>query len=254
MRVDVRLDAGVHRSTSAVEPPRGGEEPGVADHAVVGADRARLDVPGAAHDLLRLGQAEGRVLVVERLAQQRRLVDRRAGRPAGSRRGAAPSRPPATTLWGSGMSSRIRSRSGLVDALGHVADLDPVGRVGPQRRRHVGLGPLGEVLAQLVARRRRPRPAARSSRGRPSPTPASSTRWPGRDVGRDEDGAEVLRVDDLGAPGHLQHDVAQGGPQHQEARPVEPVTVHPSVAPMMSSWASTPAWVWKVAPATSVSR
>ena len=42
----------------SLEPPRRREEPGVADHAMVGAHRAGLDVPGAAHDLLCLGQAE----------------------------------------------------------------------------------------------------------------------------------------------------------------------------------------------------
>src|ERR1019366_8863834 len=33
----------------------------------------------------------------------------------------------------------------------------------------------------------------------------------------DEDGAEVLRVNDLGAARHLEHDVGEGGAQHHEA-------------------------------------
>ena len=44
------------------------------------------------------------------------------------------------------------------------------------------------------------------------------------------------------------------GRSTRKLRPVEPLTRQPSLAPMMSSWASTPAWVWNVAPATSVSR
>ena len=106
----------------------------------------------------------------------------------------------------------------LVDALGHVPDLDPIGRVGAQRRRHVGLGPLGEVLAQLVAddggagAQDRHGEGARADTGLEDPLPR-------RDVGRDQDGAEVLGVDDLGPPGHLEDDVAEGGAQHQEAAP-----------------------------------
>jgi hypothetical protein len=44
------------------------------------------------------------------------------------------------------------------------------------------------------------------------------------------------------------------GRSTRKLRPVEPLTRHPSTAPMMSSWASTPAWVWNVAPVTSVRR
>ena len=99
--------------------------------------------------------------------------------------------------------------AGLVDALGHVADLDPVRRVGAERGRHVGLGPLGEVLAQLVADDGGAGPQDRHGEGaRADAGLENALARP--DVGRDEDGAEVLGVDDLGPPGHLQHDVAQG--------------------------------------------
>ena len=109
----------------ACAPRRAVEKAGVPDHAVVGPHRARLDVPGAAHDLLGLGQAEGRAFV-ERLAQQRGLVDGGQVGQQDAARVAAPPPAAATTLCGSGMSSRTRSRSRLVDARGHVADLDPV--------------------------------------------------------------------------------------------------------------------------------
>ena len=39
----------------------------------------------------------------------------------------------------------------LIDALGHVPDLHPIGRIGAQGGGHVGSGPFGEVLPELVA-------------------------------------------------------------------------------------------------------
>ena len=116
------------------------------------------------------------------------------------------------------MSSRMRSRPDLVDALGHVADLDPVGHVGAERRPHVGLGPLGEVLAQLVADDGRA--GAQDGHGERARAHARLEHTLARaDVRRDEDGAEVLGVDDLGAAGHLEDDVAERRTQRQEAAP-----------------------------------
>ena len=43
----------------------------------------------------------------------------------------------------------------------------------------------------------------------PEPTPDSSTRSAGTDVGHHQDRPDVLGVDDLGAAGHLQDEVAQ---------------------------------------------
>ena len=68
---------------------RDGEEPGVRDHPVVGADRLAVDVPAALEHLERLGHAERRL--GELLAQRRTTwQDRREVRqqdPAGSQRG-----------------------------------------------------------------------------------------------------------------------------------------------------------------------
>jgi hypothetical protein len=44
------------------------------------------------------------------------------------------------------------------------------------------------------------------------------------------------------------------GRSTKKCRPVEPVIMRPSSPPMMASCVITPAWVWKVAPATSVMR
>src|SRR5437016_5246073 len=57
------------------EQPGRGQEPGVADHAVVGPDRLALDVPAPLEDLDRLGQPEGPGR--ERLPQLRNLPDGR---------------------------------------------------------------------------------------------------------------------------------------------------------------------------------
>ena len=52
------------------QQPGRGEESGVAHHAVVGADRAGLDVPGPAQDLERLGHAEAALRPWRRAAGQ----------------------------------------------------------------------------------------------------------------------------------------------------------------------------------------
>ena len=88
----------------------------------------------------------------------------------------------------------------------------------------------------------------------PEPTPASSTRWPGPDVGRHEDGAQILGVDDLGARGHLQHHVAQGRSQDEERAPGRAGDGAALAGADEVVVRHTPAWVWNVAPATSVMR
>ncbi len=189
----------------------------MAHHAVVGSHRTGLDVPGPAHDLLGLGQAEGRVVLVEGLAQQCRLVDRGQ---VGQKDPAGPQR------LSCGLDHFVGLRHveqdpvevGFVDALGHVADLDAVGRIGPQRGGDVGLGPLGEVLAQLVPHHGGAGPQHRHRQGART-DPGLEDALARSDVGRDQDGAEILRVDHLGPARHLEHDVAQRGPQHQEGTP-----------------------------------
>ena len=97
-----------------------------------------------------------------------------------------------------------------------VADLHPVGRVRAEGGRHVGLGPLGEVLPQLVADHRGTGAQHGHGEGaRPHARLQHALARP--DVGRHENGPEVLRVDHLGAPGHFEHHVVERGAQHQEA-------------------------------------
>ena len=122
------------------------EEAGVRDHAVVGPHRLAVDVPGALQHLERLDHAERRVR--ELLAQPRRpgrIVGRYASRIPPGRSACSAC---FTTRHGSGRSSRMRSRSSIVDAFVDVAHLDV--------ERHVG--------AEEAVRRSRPRAAAKSSR------------------------------------------------------------------------------------------
>ena len=100
---------------------------------------------------------------------------------------------------------------GLVDALVAVPDLDPVAaeRLVAEEVRHVGLGPGREVLADLVADDSAP---ARSRVIDSAPEPDARLEHPGagEDVGQQQQGSEVLGVDDLRPPLHLQDEVGQG--------------------------------------------
>src|ERR1019366_8381390 len=128
---------------------RGGEEPRMADHAVIWTDRACLDVPRTPHDLLRFRQPERCAVVVERLAQERGLIDRRqicqedAARSESGRGGGDD----FVGLW---HIEEDAVKVALVDALGDVPYLDPVGRIGSESGNHVGHRTSGEVLAELV--------------------------------------------------------------------------------------------------------
>ena len=151
-----------------------------------------------------------------RRAAWRRLVDRRQvgaedppGRSALSAWG--------STRHGSGRSSTTRSRPSLVDALVDVADLHPVARRPRPTRPPRCSGPVAaKSVPQLVADHLGTGPQQRH-RQRPRSHPGLEDPHAGADVRRDEDGAEVLRVDDLGPAGHLEHDVGQGGAHDQKS-------------------------------------
>ena len=107
-----------------------------------------------------------------------------------------------------------------VDAVVHVADLD-VERAGrAEERLDVAVRTVGEVVAELVAVHVTRGPIARSSVVVSAPEPDAGLEDPGtgEDVGEHEDRPEVLRVDHLRAPRHLQHVLGEGGPQHHESR------------------------------------
>ena len=176
------------------------------------------------------------------------LVDGRAGRRAGCRPGEAPSRRgPAPARARAG-----RARCGRGPP-----------RRSPRRRRAPPPGtaasaPNAATLArarsaksgaQLVADHVGPGPQQRH-RERPRAHAGLEDPHAGADVGGQQDGPEVLRVDDLGAAGHLEHHVGQGRPDDDEAAArCEPSHRDPLGPPMMSSWATMPAWVWNDGPA-----
>ena len=186
-----------------------------------------------------------------RTAQMGRLVD---GGQVGQK---DPARPQGVAAWGS-----TRQGSGMSSSTGRAPPRrSPRSRPGarPGSRCRVRAGrprwPAPGWRSPRAARSRSPRPPPADGHGEGARAHTGLEHPLARpDVRRHEDGSEVLGVDDLGPPRHLEDRVGQGGPQHQEVRPVEPVTEDPSGRPMMSSWARMPAWVWKLAPADSVSR
>ena len=184
-------------------------------HPVVRAHRARLDVPAASEQLG--GLREPPRSRGERLAKLGGLVDRGKVREQDPARPQRLDRAPASTSQGLGHVEDDAVEAALVDPRGHVADLDRVVDVLAEEADDVLPRRRGELLAQLVAERPTPLREAASSTARRSPTPASSTRIPGPMSAASEDRAEVLRVDDLGATRHLQHDVGERRAQHEEA-------------------------------------
>ena len=103
----------------------------------------------------------------------------------------------------------------FVDALVDVAYLDPVAVAARTHGGDVAAGPLGEVLPELVAHHLGAGPQ-KGHRQRTRTHPGLEDPHPGGDVGLDEDGPEVLGIDHLRAPGHLEHGVGEGGPHGQE--------------------------------------
>ena len=196
------------RARAQPQQPGGGEEAGVGDHPVVGSHRLALDVPRRA--------------AAPRSSRPCRTRWRRAprgagrpgrssgGRPRGSRRGAAPPRrasPPATARGGRARPGRGRSRR------------CPRRRRAPRRGSAQRLAPRNDAHVRPRPAPRS-RPAARSPTtaaparssvidSAPEPTPASSTRAPGKMSASISIGPEVLGIDHLGAAGHLEHEVGQ---------------------------------------------
>ena len=145
-----------------------------------GRDRLALDVPGAVEHLHRLGHAEG--AGGERLAQLGRLHDRRrvghqdpAGRAGPARRAS----PPATARAGRARPGRARSRRCPRSSRAPRPGSAPSASA-PRNDADVGLGPVGEVLPQLVAGRSSAPARSRVIDSAPEPTPDSSTRAPGK--------------------------------------------------------------------------
>ena len=182
-RTAAALSAPIGAAFSALEEPGGGEEPRVGHHPVVGPHRQPVDVPRAVQHLQRAG-------LHPRPAGQRlsRLAGLHDARRVGAQHAAGASAFSAcgTTCHGSGRSSTHPVVRSVVDAVVGVAHLDPVARqrLVAEERPHVGAGPVGEVLPELVAddlgadpqhRRRSSAPDPRRSRTPAARAPTSAS-------------------------------------------------------------------------------
>ncbi len=230
-------------------------KPGVRHHAVVGPHRLALDVPRPVEHL-EGPRRQPRAGPGERLAQLRGLDDRRrVGDQDPARRAASPRRgaPPATARAG-----RARPGRGAARRCPRSSPAAPPGSARARRRRGTSgrcRGPGWRSPRAARSRRCRRRRAAWPSTARPSPRRDSSTRTPGAMSASTRIGAEVLRVDDLRAARHLDHEVLERRAQHG-VRPRRgwPCTTMPSVWPMSSAWGKKPAWVWNSPPSFRVAR
>ena len=178
----------------------------MADHAVVGPNRLALHMPGALEDLDGLGHGEGggrqRLPQLGHLSHGGDVGDEDSAR---AQRGLGVlDHPP-----GLGEVEHGAVEIGLVDALVGAALLDRVGHVGPEEGAHVLLGPRREVRPHLVAdhlgarsqQRHRHRARAHARLEHPGA---------GKHVRQHQQRSQVLRVHDLGAPRHLEHEVGKG--------------------------------------------
>ena len=109
---------------------------------------------------------------------------------------------------------------GRIDPVVGVADLDVIADLdlGAEEGEHVGPGPIGEVLTDLVAGHVGARSQQRH-RERARADARLEHACAGEDVAHHEDGTEVLRIHDLRASRHLQHDLGQRRPHCGVARP-----------------------------------
>ena len=185
----------------------------MADHPVVRPDRAVLDVPRAVEYLERRRHTEGTLL--QSVTELGRLVDRRQ---VGTDQSARPQRRLGmghhAPRFGQVEDDPVEAP--LLDSLVDVAQLHPVVGTVAHHGDHIVVGPVREVLPQLVAD---DRGAGAEQRHRECPRPDARLQHPhtGGDVGLHEDGRQILRVDHLGAARHLEHHLGQGRTDHQEA-------------------------------------
>ena len=171
-------------ASSAPRSRRGatGEEAGVGHHAVVGPHRLALDVPGRGAAPRACGPSIHAV-DAERLARSgsacmmRRRV-RAPGSPPGAQRVLGVRAPPATARAGRARPGRGPARRCRRSSRAARRDSGR-GRPRPRNDAHVGAGPVGEVLPQLVPDDRRRRRAASSSTARPTRRRSRTPACPG---------------------------------------------------------------------------
>ena len=199
---------------------RDGDEPGVGDHPVEGPHRLALDVPRPIERLERLDQRPV-PLAVERLGDLLRLHDRRH---VGEEDSARP--------------QHARHERDQLPGLGQIED-DAVDRVffgeavfdGPQpdhevrdlTEPHVDVRQRAtrELVALLVgddAAVGPDRPQERQGQGARARARLEYAA-PRVDVGPEEDHRQILGIDDLGAPRHLQDVLGEDRAQRQVAQP-----------------------------------
>ena len=187
----------------------------MADHAMVRPHRTVLDVPRPVQHLEGAGHPEP--ALVEGVTELGRLVDRGevgADHPARAQRHLGVGDHPPRL----GEVEHDAVEAPLLDAVVDVTQLHPVVGVVSHHGGHVVVGPVGEVLAKLVADDGRAG-AEQGHRERARTHPRLEHPHPRRDVGLHQDGGEVLRVDDLRPPRHLEDHVRQGRPHDQEPPP-----------------------------------
>ena len=182
-------------------------------HAVVGADGLAVDVPAAVQHLDRPGVDPASL---ELLAGLRRLGDRRR----------VGDEDPARAQHDLGVRhdlprlgqvehDPVERPVGGIDPFVAVAAADVVAgeRVGAEEPADVGAGPVGEVLADLVADDVGA-PAQHRHRQRARSDPALEHPHARPDVGEHADRRQVLGVDHLRAPRHLDHEVLERRAEH----------------------------------------
>ena len=228
------------------------------DHPVIRTNAPLGDVPRAVEHLERLHMLEPVALQREHELlhlDRRRQVRRRGRRPASSTSARGPSVPHGSgrsRTPGRSISPRARrSRGCRHRAARAVGDL-PEERLDVREPRLTGGRRGGRTTRRALGARRRRHSASVSA---PEPVPASSTREPGNTSAYDQDRPEVLRVDHLRAPRHLQHEVGQPRPERPERhRPSPSRTRVPSGYPISRSCDKRAAVGVQVPPVCRVSR
>ena len=116
------------------------------------------------------------------------------------------------------MSRTTRSTTSLGRVIGEVPEAQrPVLRDLAEERPDVAAGDVGEVLAPLVAGQRARRPHGAEQRAAQRARARARLEHPhaGADVAEADDLGGVLRIDDLRAARHRQHEVGQQRPERQ---------------------------------------
>lgn len=103
----------------------------------------------------------------------------------------------------------------FLDSLIDIADLDTVARVLTKQIPNICLGPLREILADLISDDRTSR-SKRDQRQCTAPHTGLEYSSAGKQIGRHENRSEIFRIDDLGAPRHLENQITERGSEHEK--------------------------------------